>query len=134
MGRRFSKSGLFLMELVIAIGFFAVASAVCAQLFADAHTTSKKGSDLSMAVVAAESAAEEFKAAANAEIVPGTDKILYYGSDWQPAASDLMLGAPYATVITYSAEERLLVADIAVYENYVEEPIYRITAKKAVNS
>jgi hypothetical protein len=132
MGRRFSKSGLFLMELVIAIGFFAVASAVCAELFANAHTTSKKGSDLSMAVVAAESAAEEFKASPDAG-VPGTSVTLYYDSDWQPAASDLMEGAPYAAVITYAAEERLLAADIAVYENYVDEPIYRITAKKAIN-
>lgn len=37
-----SKSSLFLMELVISIFFFALASAVCIQLFAKSHTMSQK--------------------------------------------------------------------------------------------
>ena len=34
---RMSRSGLFLLELIIAILFFAVTSAVCVNLFVQAH-------------------------------------------------------------------------------------------------
>ncbi len=56
-----SKSGLFLMELIIAIAFFAVASAICIQLFAKAHILSAESSSLHMAVSTAQSAAACFK-------------------------------------------------------------------------
>ena len=57
-----SKSGLFLMELIIAIAFFAVSSAICVQLFAMAHTLSTRSVGVQMAVMNAQSAAESFKA------------------------------------------------------------------------
>jgi hypothetical protein len=119
------------MELVIAIGFFAVASAVCAQLFADAHTTSQRSSNLSMAVVAAESAAEEFKATSVDSGLAGGAAYFFYDGGWQPVEGSE--GAAYQTVVTYSAEDRLLSADIAVYEAQNEQPLYQITTKKAVN-
>ena len=56
-----SKSGLFLMELIIAICFFAVASAICVQLFAAAHTLSRRSIGIQMAVTNAQSVAEGFK-------------------------------------------------------------------------
>ena len=56
-----SKSGLFLMELIIAICFFAVASAVCVQLFAHAHTLSQRSKGIQMAVLNAQSVAEGFR-------------------------------------------------------------------------
>ena len=56
-----SKSGLFLMELLIAICFFAVASAVCVQLFAHAHTLSQRSKGIQMAVLQAQSVAEGFR-------------------------------------------------------------------------
>lgn len=59
-----SKSALFLIELIIAILFFALSSAVCAQLFAKAHLISQKSTDVTMAVNRAQTAAEEFYHAA----------------------------------------------------------------------
>ena len=56
-----SKSGLFLMELIIAICFFAVASAICVQLFAHAHTLSQRSKGIQMAVINAQSVAEGFR-------------------------------------------------------------------------
>ena len=53
-----SASSLFLIELIIAIGFFAVASAVCLQLFVRARLVSIQSADLSRATLAAQSAAE----------------------------------------------------------------------------
>lgn len=61
--RTHSGSSLFLMELILAILFFSVASAVCVQLFARAHTASEQSAALNRAVLAAESAAESFKGA-----------------------------------------------------------------------
>lgn len=63
--RTHSGSSLFLMELILAILFFSVASAVCVQLFARAHTASEQSAALNRAVLAAESAAEAFKGAAD---------------------------------------------------------------------
>ena len=56
-----SKSGLFLMELIIAICFFAISSAICVQLFAAAHTLSQRSKGIQMAVVNAQSVAEGFR-------------------------------------------------------------------------
>ena len=46
---RMSRSGLFLLELIIAILFFAVTSAVCVNLFVQAHLTSAESSNLTAA-------------------------------------------------------------------------------------
>ena len=56
-----SKSGLFLMELIIAICFFAVSSAICVQLFAHAHTLSQRSKGIQMAVLNAQSVAAGFR-------------------------------------------------------------------------
>ncbi len=57
-----SRSSLFLMELIVAILFFSLASAVCMQLFAKAHTLSKKSINENHAVNEAVSLAETFLA------------------------------------------------------------------------
>lgn len=44
-----SRSGLFLLELMIVILFFAVTSAVCVNLFVQAHLTSTAGGELTAA-------------------------------------------------------------------------------------
>lgn len=52
------KSGLFLLELIIAILFFSIASAVCIQIFVKAHTLSQEAEILSIAVNECSDAAE----------------------------------------------------------------------------
>ena len=49
------------MELIIAICFFAISSAICVQLFAGAHTISQRSKGIQMAVVNAQSVAEGFR-------------------------------------------------------------------------
>ena len=61
MKNRRSRSTLFLMELIIAIFFFAITSAVCAQLFAKAHQVSHKTTQLTHAINQAQSIAEAFR-------------------------------------------------------------------------
>ena len=52
------KSSLFLMELIIAIVFFALASSVCLQLFVKSHLLSRQTKELNTAVNLCSSAAE----------------------------------------------------------------------------
>ena len=58
MGNNRSKSGLFLMELIMSIMFFSLASAVCVELFVRSHTLSKSSVELNHAVVECDSVAE----------------------------------------------------------------------------
>ena len=55
------RSSLFLIELMAAILFFALASAVCILAFAKSHTKSIETAQLNMAVAKAQSAAEIFQ-------------------------------------------------------------------------
>lgn len=55
-----SKSGIFLMELILSILFFAIAAAVCVKLFVTAHRLSDQSVNLNHAVSMAESVAEAF--------------------------------------------------------------------------
>ena len=59
---RGSGSGPFLMEMVIAAGFFMLCVAMCLSAFVQADRLSKNGRDLNRAVLAAESLVEEVKA------------------------------------------------------------------------
>lgn len=60
-GKRTSKSGVFLIELIIAILFFSVASVICVQLFVKAQLISRESQDVSAAVALAQDCAERFK-------------------------------------------------------------------------
>ena len=53
-----SRSGLLLMEIIIAILFFSLASAICLQLFVKAHNLGRETRELDMAVRQASSAAD----------------------------------------------------------------------------
>ena len=56
-----TRSSLFLIELIIAILFFSLGSAVCVQAFVKAHTISTEASDLSFASSTVSSAASVVK-------------------------------------------------------------------------
>ena len=58
------RSSLFLMELMIAILFFSLASAVCVQLFVKSHLLTREAADLNQAVSQAQSAAEVIRTTA----------------------------------------------------------------------
>ncbi|MCM1120660.1 MAG: hypothetical protein NC543_15010 [bacterium] len=55
-----SKSSLFLMELIIALLFFSLASTVCIRLFVNAHSLSSQTVDMNYAVNYAQNMAETF--------------------------------------------------------------------------
>ena len=65
MGERIrpTRSGLFAIELLIAVGIFSLCAAICVGLFARSEVMSRDSADLDRAVAEARSAAECFKAA-----------------------------------------------------------------------
>lgn len=58
--RASSRTGLFLMELIIAVLFFALASAICIQLFVKSHLISESSVELNHGVLWAQNMAEAF--------------------------------------------------------------------------
>lgn len=63
MSRHNSKSGLFLMEMIIVILFFSICSAVCVSIFAKARIMADDSRDLNNAVIRSSNIAEVYKAA-----------------------------------------------------------------------
>lgn len=55
-----SRSGLFLMELIISILFFSLAGAVCVRLFVSSHITSQNSVELNYALEWSQNVAEVF--------------------------------------------------------------------------
>ena len=94
------KSPLFLMEVILVILFFAIASVVCVQLFVQAYLLSTESSDLTAAVREARNTAEIFKAVGGSTtetallldaVPPGPQDqtmILYYDRDWNRVKED----------------------------------------------
>ena len=87
-----TRSGLFAIELLIAVGVFSLCAAICVGLFVRSEVMSQDSADLNRAVTEARSAAECFKAVGGdlektAELTGGSledGKLrLYYDQDWQ---------------------------------------------------
>ena len=77
------RSSLILLELMIAILFFCLASAVCVQSFVKAHTTSRETQELNTALEKVSGYTELFLADALTE-----DTEVFYDADWQECSKD----------------------------------------------
>lgn len=58
--RTSSRTGLFLMELILAVLLFALASVLCIQMFVKSHTLSKSSVELNHGVLWAQNVSEAF--------------------------------------------------------------------------
>jgi len=134
-----SKSALVLMELIIVILFFSLASAVCIQLFSKAHLLSEKTVNENHAVIHAQNLAECFLATegdsaqiksifdSSLEDTPEDTVILLFNADWQKCGKE---DATYcASLIAHPKENGLITADITIapYNSQFLEPIYTLT-------
>lgn len=136
-----SKSALFLIELIIAIVFFAVSSAICMNLFVQAHLTSGRSKDLTTAMTLAQNYAEEFKVLSPQErqLSFGSDDTAYFSFDAQglPRKLDsLSVGdATLRVEFSYQADDDLTdQLQITVFrqgEGMPEQPLslYELTVK-----
>lgn len=123
------RSNLFLMEMILAILFFALAGAVCIQLFVKARVLSENTSARNQSLVLAKSAASAFEAGDGnlatlkedypySRIEDSTLKIFYDGN-WKPCEKKDQI---YEMQITIENQNgNLTTASIAVTDSKNEE-------------
>lgn len=130
-----SKSGLFVMELILAILFFSFASAICIQVFAKAHLISTKSSDLTAAMAEVQSAAEILKSSdknlSDLSQLLGAQQeedvlTIYYDQEWNRAAAGR---DTYRMMIRVADEGLLSSSDIQLFKEGESQPIYKIEVK-----
>lgn len=133
-----AKSGLFLMELIVVILFFALSSAVCVQLFVRAHLISIKSSDLTMAVTKAQTAAECFKSSDGTEDAlssllgarrDGGALVVDYDGRWEQTAPG---DAVYRMVVEVGSRGAVASAGIRIEKQGQNEPVYQVSAQKYI--
>lgn len=136
-----SRTSLFLMELIIAILFFSLASAVCMQLFAKAHLTSMKTKELNHAVLIAQSYAEVMRGTDGSiesitaqfpdAIVDDNYFEVFYDSDFNVCAPDDASYVSDVTITPNGAIQNMTITFVKL-EDYSE--IYSLTATKYMNT
>lgn len=134
-----SKSSLVLMELIIVILFFSLASTVCIQLFAKSHLLSSRTVNENHAVIHAQNLAECFLATEGdvAQIktlfethvsdTPENTVLLLFDGNWKECSEN---DACYsACLVTNPEAEGLLSAEITIsaYPSGSEDSIYTLT-------
>lgn len=120
-----SKTGLFLMELMMAILFFCLAAAVCVQMFIKGHILSDRSVSLNHAVVYCESMAETFYSCDGnlqemKDFLEGTTTIEDRIINWIPDDSFKITG-------TLSEDDGLLNLNISCIQNSSDEEIYSLS-------
>lgn len=108
------RSSLFLLELMIAILFFCLASAVCVQIFVKAHTISRETQELNTALEKVSGYTELFLA----DALTG-DTEVFYDADWQECSKD---EASYEIVIRVEPDGKLLHGTFTVQRLSGEQP------------
>lgn len=114
-------SSLFLLELILAVLFFSVASALCIQIFTKAHLMSQDARDLNFAVNEVSSMAEQ---------MPDDslqDAAAYYDSGY---ASCEKADAVYVLTVHYEPEDTLLKAHISMDTVADNRNIYTLDVTK----
>jgi type II secretory pathway pseudopilin PulG len=103
-----SKTAIFLFELMVVILIFSIAAAVCTNVFGKAHEFSTESKALTMAVLKAESVAEEFKAG------KAPDGDLLFDKDWKPLPGSDIDDAAYfiQTDVTADGEMRSMAISV----------------------
>lgn len=125
-----SRTTLFLIELAIALGVFAFCAAVCLGIFGTAKRLTRESEALSGASVAAQSAAECYKAAAGDltacavlldAVLENGAVTLGYDENWQRTAQN----AAFELVLTPREDRH---AEVIVFAVGSAEPIFSLTA------
>lgn len=134
---RANPSSLFLLELVLSILFFAVASAVCVQLFVRSHVISVNARELNRSALEVSSIAELTSASPDlntlrdtlltlypqAEQRSDSEIHIYYNSTFDPIAKN---EATYTLIIQLSQEGHTLSAALDMQEPQKDRSIYAL--------
>lgn len=134
---RANSSSLFLLELILAILFFSIASAVCVQFFVKSHLLSQDARELNMSVTEVSNIAELIEGSLDASsavsliqseypgsIVSGASEILvYYDEDFLPCKEK---EAIYCLKAEFTQEEFLLEGTLNMTGLKDENSIYSL--------
>lgn len=133
--KRINSPGILLTELIFAVLIFAVAAAVCMQLFAGAHSMSTRSVELSHAVSECSSAAELVSSLNSADelekliyaVYPTAEKAgesytVFFSADFLPCPKT---EARYTLSLNASGEEGGVNADIVF--SSADEDIYTLS-------
>ena len=119
--RHNNTSSLFLLELILAVLFFSVASALCIQIFTKAHLMSQDARDLNFAVNEVSSMTEQMPDDS------WQDAAAYYDSSY---ASCEKADAVYVLTVHYEPEDTLLKAHISMDTVADNRNIYTLDVTK----
>lgn len=130
------RSAVFLMEIILSILFFSIASAICIRLFAQAHRQSEETAALNQAVLAASGAAEALEtcdgtAESLSAVFPESEpdgQVLhvFYDSSWQPCTAS---EAVWQMEIILSGSGGMICGDITVSGDGGKNVVYTLTAE-----
>lgn len=135
---RAKSSSLFLLELILAILFFSIASAVCVQIFVKSHLLSKDAQALNLAISECTGAAEIITTIDNADtLIERFDKIgpytvegnepsaiyIYYDKAMQPCSQTSGI---YQMTIRLDWAETMVAADITMNDLTDQSSIYQL--------
>ena len=112
-----SGSGLFLLELMISITFFAIAAAGCVQIFARAHSLSKQEERLDQAVSIAQNLTEE-NSGRSAE-----SKTWYYDGQGETCEE---AKAVYQADLRVQVQEQMRQIQVTVADSEKKTVLYRL--------
>lgn len=79
--KQIKSSSIFLLELILAIAFFSIASAVCVQIFVKSHLLSKSAQSLNFAVSESCNIAEILTTTSSSEQIPSRLCSIYPNTD-----------------------------------------------------
>lgn len=118
-----SKSSLFLIELIIAILFFTVASGICIQLFSKSYLLSQSSKNLSASSRLVANTAEVLESCGGSleevkslfpESVAAADSILfYYDASWEECSE---ADGKFALIATVTGDDRVKNVSISSFE------------------
>ena len=131
-------SSLFLLELILAVLFFSVASALCIQIFTKAHLMSQDARDLNFAVNEVSSMAEQISAGTlHSDTAASSDDTASDPSTQMPddslqdaAAYYDKADAVYVLTVHYEPENTLLKAHISMDTIADNRNIYTLDVTK----
>ena len=117
-----SKSAVFLFELMVIILVFALASAVCTQIFASSYKMSTESHELTMSSINAQTIAEEYKA--------GVEDIetLYFDREW--AATGQTTAFYWVELNESTGTAPMREAYVNVYKIGEDEALYTLQVKR----
>lgn len=86
-----SRSGIFLIEIILAILFFALASSVCLSFFAESRQLSADAADLNNAVAASITVSEAFQGSDTPEAAAGAVKMSFDNAEVSASHGEINL-------------------------------------------